>query len=193
MLVYKKKSFISKKSRVFPLSRFTNSRLDDYSYLGLFAFVNNTTIGKYCSISMNFKSGLGMHPTKYLSTSPLFYSKKYALKSSFGFQNNEDFKEYENITIGNDVWIGADVLVMDGVKIGNGAIIGSKAVVVNDIPDYAVAVGVPAKVIKYRFSEEVIATLKELKWWEWDKKKIIRNKHIFNKDITLSILNKIID
>ena len=60
MLVYKKKSVISKKSRVFPFSKFTNSKLDDYSYIGLFAFVNNTSIGKYCSISMNFKSGLGI-------------------------------------------------------------------------------------------------------------------------------------
>jgi acetyltransferase-like isoleucine patch superfamily enzyme len=193
MLVYKKKSVISKKSRVFPFSKFTNSKLDDYSYIGLFAFVNNTSIGKYCSISMNFKSGLGMHPTKYLSSSPLFYTKKYALKESFGFKKNEDFKEYENIIIGNDVWIGADVLVMDGVKIGNGAIIGSKAVVVKDIPDYAIAVGVPAKVIKYRFSDEVISLLNQLKWWEWSKEKIILNKHIFNKDITLDILNKIVD
>ena len=193
MLVYKKKSVISKKSRVFPFSKFTNSKLDDYSYIGLFAFVNNTSIGKYCSTSMNFKSGLGMHPTKYLSSSPLFYSKKYALKESFGFKKNESFKEYKDIFIGNDVWIGADVLVMDGVKIGNGAIIGSKAVVVKDVPDYAIAVGVPAKIIKYRFSDEVIVSLNELKWWKWSKEKIIRNKHIFNKDITLSVLNKIVD
>ena len=92
MLVYKKKSVISKKSRVFPFSKFTNSKLDDYSYIGLFAFVNNTSIGKYCSISMNFKSGLGMHPTKYLSSSPLFYSKKYALKESFGFKKTNLLK-----------------------------------------------------------------------------------------------------
>ncbi len=129
MLVYKKKSFVSKKSRIFPFSRFTNSELGDNSYIGLFAFVNNTKIGKYCSISMNFKSGLGQHPTNYISTSPVFYSKKYAIKNSFA-NKQSSFQEYATITIGNDVWIGADVIIMDGVTIGDGAIIASKAVVV---------------------------------------------------------------
>lgn len=74
--------------------------------------------------------------------------------------------------IGNDVWTGRNVTIMSGVKIGNGAIIGSGAVVTKDIPDYAVAVGVPAKVIKYRFTEEQINALNEIKWWDWDDKTI---------------------
>lgn len=192
MLVYSKNSQISKKSRIFPFSRFTNSEIDDYSYIGLFAFINNTKIGKYSSISMNFKSGLGQHPTKFISTSPLFYSKKYAIKESFNDKRGV-FKEYDDIKIGNDVWIGADVIIMDGVTVGDGAIIGSKAVVVKNVPDYAIVVGVPAKTIKYRFSEEIIMELKKIQWWNWDKEKIKKNMHLFTTELDMDILSQIVD
>jgi acetyltransferase-like isoleucine patch superfamily enzyme len=192
MFVYKRKSFISKKGRVLPMSRFTNSKLGDYSYVGIFAYVNNTTIGKFCSISMNFKSGMGQHPTKLLSSSPFFYSNKHVLKDKLNVEEGI-FQEYEDIKIGNDVWIGTDVFIMDGVTVGDGAIIGSKAVVVNDVPDYAIVGGVPAKVIKHRFSEEIIKELKKLRWWDWDIEKIERNKNIFSKELNMEILNNIIE
>ena len=193
MIVYKKNSVISSKSREFPLSRFTNSKLGHFSYIGLFAFVNNTNIGKYCSISMNFKSGLGMHPTSLASTSPIFYAKKYAIKHSLGFKRLAEFKEYDKITIGSDVWIGADVIIMDGIKIGDGAIIAAKAVVSKDVPSYAVVGGVPAKIIKYRFSEEIIKKLKALEWWNWSEEKIKKNEFFFRNDITLDVINQIKD
>lgn len=193
MIIYKKNSVISSKSRIFPFSRFTNSKLGDFSYIGLFAFVNNTSIGKYCSISMNFKSGLGMHPTNLASTSPIFYTKKYAIKHALGFKRLAKVKEYKKITIGNDVWIGADVIIMDGISIGDGAIIGAKAVVSRDVPSYAVVGGVPAKIIKYRFSEEIINKLRALKWWDWSEQKIKKNEFFFKENITLDLINKIID
>jgi|TARA_B100001559_G_C16375311_1_gene563954 acetyltransferase-like isoleucine patch superfamily enzyme len=193
MFVYKRGSQISSKSRVFPFSRFTNSKINDFSYLGLFAFVNNTSIGKYCSISMNFKSGLGTHPKTLPSTSPIFYTRKYAIKSSFGFKRLKKVSEYQKITIGHDVWIGADVIIIDGVKVGNGAIIAAKAVVTKDVPNYAIVGGVPANKIKYRFSEDIISKLEELKWWDWSEEKIIRNKEFFRNDITLESINQIKD
>ena len=193
MFVYKKKSAISSKSRVFPFSRFTNSNIGDFSYIGLFAFVNNTSIGKYCSISMNFKSGLGIHPTSLASTSPIFYSKKYAIKSSFGFGRLKTVNEYKRVTIGHDVWIGADVIIMDGVKVGNGAIIAAKAVVTKDVPNYAVVAGVPAKCIKYRFSDEIISKLEALSWWDWSEEKIKKNKLFFTNDMTLDLIDQIND
>lgn len=192
MLVYKKKSFVSKKSRIFPFSRFTNSNLDDNSYVGLFAFINNTEIGKYCSISMNFKSGLGQHPTNFISTSPVFYSKKYAIKNSLA-SDEVSFQEYAKVTIGNDVWIGADVIVMDGVVIGDGAIIASKAVVVKDVPNYAIVGGVPGKVLKYRFSDEIITELEKLQWWNWGKEKLEKNKSFFTQETTLESIQKLIE
>ena len=193
MFVYKRKSAISSKSRVFPFSRFTNSKIEDFSYIGLFAFVNNTSIGKYCSISMNFKSGLGIHPTSLVSTSPIFYSKKYAIKSSFGFGRSKTVNEYKRVTIGHDVWIGADVIIMDGVKVGNGAIIAAKAVVTKDVPNYAVVGGVPAKCIKYRFSDEIISKLEALSWWDWSEEKIKKNKLFFTNDMALDLIDQIKD
>ena len=68
--------------------------------------------------------------------------------------------------VGNDVWIGQNVTVLPGVHIGDGAIIGANAVVSKDVPPYAVAVGNPAVVKKYRFDEETIELLLQLKWWD---------------------------
>lgn len=80
------------------------------------------------------------------------------------------------IVIGSDVWIGSDVIIMGGVTIGNGAIIGAGAVVAKDIPPYAVAVGNPARVIKYRFSEEIVARLQRIKWWNWEHDRILASR-----------------
>ena len=76
------------------------------------------------------------------------------------------------IIIGHDVWIGHGVKILGGVKIGNGAVIGTGAIVAKNIPPYAIAVGNPARVIKYRFDEETIKKLLAVKWWNWDLKKL---------------------
>lgn len=87
-------------------------------------------------------------------------------------------EETKQTIIGNDVFIGANVTVLDGVKIADGAVVGAGAVVVRDIPPYAIAVGVPARVVKYRFDEQTIKILLEKKWWdglEEDFKRVERN------------------
>jgi serine acetyltransferase len=80
---------------------------------------------------------------------------------------------------------------VDGVTIGDGVIIGANSLVTKDIPDYSIVGGVPAKIIKYRFSKEIICQLQKIKWWNWKKERIIRNKHIFSKEITLKLLKNI--
>ena len=79
-----------------------------------------------------------------------------------------------DIIIGNDVWIGYEAVIMSGVTIGDGAIIGARSVVTKDIPPYTIVGGVPARQIRRRFSEETIAALLELKWWNWTREKIAR-------------------
>ena len=87
--------------------------------------------------------------------------------------------------IGNDVWIGQNVTIMPGIKIGNGAIIGANSVVASNIPDYAIAVGNPCKVIKQRFDNKTIEFLLRLKWWDWSAEKIFENLEILcSGDIT---------
>jgi len=143
------------------------SKIDAYSYVSKNSNINMTSIGKFCSIGPNFFCGWGIHPTNGLSTSPVFYSTNKQAGTTFSTSNK--IQERKPIKIGNDVFIGMNVTVLDGVTIGDGAIIGAGSVVSKDIPPYAVAVGSPISVIKYRFNDTNVQTLLEIKWWDFDK------------------------
>lgn len=89
-----------------------------------------------------------------------------------GYPPEKDNKPARNVVIKNDVWIGLNSTILEGVTIGNGAIIGACSVVAKDVPDYAVVVGNPAKIIRYRFSKDQIHKLINLRWWELDREEI---------------------
>ena len=150
-------------TRVYPPFFLHHVQLGDYSYIARNSRISNCEIGKFSSIGPNFCCGLGMHPTNGISTSPMFYSTA----KQNGVTLCKENKVHENAMthIGNDVFIGANVTVLDGVTIGDGAVIGAGAVVTKDIPPYAIAVGVPATVKKYRFDDETIDQLLEKQWW----------------------------
>jgi len=152
-------------SHIYDNSIVNHSNIGNYSYIDHNALLQYATIGNYCSISNYVTIGLGIHPLNLFSTSPLFYKKRNVFKLDL---INEDlgFPEYKPTVIGSDVWIGSKVTVMGGVNVGHGSTIASGAVVTKDIPPYAIVGGVPAKVIKYRFTEEVIEKLLLTKWWE---------------------------
>lgn len=134
------------------------------------------SIGSFCS----FASGVTVAQPHYMGVTThqfLFSSWRYPEFDKLMPHDKQKKIFDENIAskktkIGNDVWIGQNAVIMAGVNIGDGAVIGSGAVVTKDVPDYAIAVGVPAKVIKYRFSEEQIKALKKIKWWEWSDEQI---------------------
>lgn len=134
-----------------------DAKIGNYNYFGPYSMINNAIIGNYCSIAPNVKIGQGIHSMSYVTT----YQK---LSSELiGHSLNK-----EPAIIGSDVWCGANVVIMQGVKIGNGAVIGANAVVTSDIPEYAIAVGIPAKVVKYRFSKEVAELIGDSKWFNYD-------------------------
>lgn len=160
-----KGTHIGKNVKIYRPSHISNSEIGDYTYISTNANISITHIGKFCSIGPNLFCGWGIHPTNGISTSPLFYSKRQ--QNGVTLANDDKIKERKAITIGNDVFIGANVTILDGVTIGDGAVIGAGAVVSKDIPDYAIAVGCPIRIIKYRFNNDQIAALKRILWWNF--------------------------
>ena len=165
-------------SRLKDYSEIHNSFLGKYSYISQYSIVNKSKIGKFCSIANGCYIGLWEHNTDVSTHS--FYLYEHSGNFVQGYKNYD--KDDIETSIGNDVWIGANAVIMKGVVIHDGVIIGSSAVVTKDIPAYAIVVGNPARVIKYRYNKEDIEWLLKLKWWNFKRKKIkkIIKKNGFN-------------
>ncbi|HZL12387.1 MAG TPA: CatB-related O-acetyltransferase [Prolixibacteraceae bacterium] len=171
------KSGVSNKAKVYRGVKVLNSNIDSYSYVCSGTKIAFANIGKYCSIADGCSIGLAFHSLNNISTSPIFGSKKNATGHSWTSNNSSE--EYKRVIVGNDVWIGTNAIILGGLKIGNGVIIGAGAIVTKDVPDYAIVVGVPAKIIKYRFEKPVIEKLMEIKWWNMSEEKLKENIKAF--------------
>jgi acetyltransferase-like isoleucine patch superfamily enzyme len=113
-----------------------------------------------------------------VSTHPCFYANNKGFKS---FADKMYYSEEQGeVHIGNDVWIGSDVSILNNVKIGNGAIVALGSIVTKDVPDYAIVAGIPAKIIKYRFSNEDINALLKINWWDLETSLLERNYKDFH-------------
>lgn len=139
------------------------------SYVGFDTTITNSKIGRFCSIGEGVRIISDNHPsTVFVSTCPSFYSTRkqngQCFVSEIKFEEYLDIDGYR-IIVGNDVWIGSHSIIRGGITIGDGAIIAMGAVVTKDVPPYAIVGGVPAKIIKYRFTEEQIKQLLTLQWW----------------------------
>lgn len=136
---------------------------------------NKLKIGKFCSIAcgVKFLFTSANHTMHALSTYPfpIFFEE-------WGLNVADITQAWDNkgdILIGNDVWIGYEAVILSGVTIGDGAIIGARAVVTKDVPPYTIVGGVPAAPIRQRFDEQTIKILLNLRWWDWETKKIRQN------------------
>lgn len=124
-------------------------------------------------IKLKFLFNSANHSLQSLSTYPfpIFFEE-------WGLDRSQVAKAWDNkgdIVIGNDVWIGYEAVILAGVTVGDGAIIGARAVVTKDVPPYTIVGGIPAKPIRKRFSEDTIAALLELRWWDWPEERIRAN------------------
>ncbi len=180
-------SNVSKRAKVNRFVKLNNVQIDAYSYVGPSSELTNCKIGKFCSISSRVIVGLGTHPINFISTSPIFFSPYNGTGVKWCEQKVFDDMSKETI-IGNDVWIGMNAIIMGDLKIGDGSIIATNSVVTKDVPPYAIVGGVPAKVIKYRFDNEIINKLQNIKWWSFSDEEIRRQIKYFQKSINLDVL-----
>lgn len=187
---YKKVSFftlitedseISKKAKINRNILIYKSKINDYSYIGSGTQLYYASVGKFCSIAGDCNIGLANHSLNFLSTSPIFTEKNNGTGFSWV---KKDFIDHSDakVQIGNDVWIGHRVMILGNVNVGNGAIIGAGSVVTKDVPDFAIFAGVPAKLIRYRFDEEIRSKISKQAWWDKSEKEIKENLIVFQKD-----------
>jgi phosphonate metabolism protein (transferase hexapeptide repeat family) len=147
-------------------SYISDSILGDYSYVMEYNQIVNCSIGKFCSIASFVRLNPSNHPLKRPTSHHFTYR---AAMFGLGDDDLEVFawRKSQPVKVGHDVWIGHNATVMPGVSIGNGAAVGSSAVVTRDVEPYTIVAGVPARVIRSRFSDGIAEKLEAMKWWNW--------------------------
>jgi len=134
-------------------------------------------IGAFCSIARNVAIQEYNHRYTGLSTC-------FVMTRVLGEEGASEIESEGPIVIGNDVWVGTQTVILSGSVIGHGAVIGANSVVNAQIPPYAVAAGVPARVIRFRFPEPIVERVLALRWWNWPYEEIRRNRTLFAGDLT---------
>ena len=163
-----------------PLLKIPPTKIGKYSYGPICCnHIHIASIGAFCSFADGV-SVVGDHETHYLSTHNMLFSGARYEDEPFQYNLFKDepwyvpsiqpkptLKKRKRSIIGNDVWLGKNVIIANYANIGNGVIAGAGAVITKDVPDYAVVVGVPARIIKYRYTPEQIKSLNKIAWWDW--------------------------
>ena len=176
------RSRVDRRGKINRFAKIVSSRIGRYSYVGVGSWVIHAEVGNFCSIANEVNIGLAKHSLDYLSTSPIFTEKKNGTGHSWVEKNC--FVPSEQTIIGNDVWIGYRAIIRGGVKVGDGAIIGAGAMVTKDVPAYAIVGGVPAKIIRYRYSQDMIERLEQVKWWEMKDKDLRERLSVFQHKLS---------
>ncbi len=152
-------------------TKVAESHFGDYSYVVNDSDIIYTTLGRFCSIAAHVRINPGNHPLDRVMLSHVSYRS-----SAYGLGPDDpdffDWRRSTQVTLGHDVWIGHGAIVLPGVSIGHGAAVGAGAVVTKDVAPFAVVVGNPARLLRLRFPEQVIADLLRIAWWDWPHERI---------------------
>ncbi|MCP4650696.1 MAG: antibiotic acetyltransferase [PVC group bacterium] len=159
-----------------------NSYIGEHTIVQKNTTIFNSEIGKFCGIAARCSVGQGRHQTTFVSSHPAFHSNQEILVKSFHEESDKVISK--RTCIGHDTYIGENAMIMDGIKVGIGAVIGMGAVVIEDVPDYAIVFGNPARIYKYRFEKEIIKKLLETKWWDMPVEFFEKNGKCFNNPET---------
>lgn len=149
------------------------SQVGRFSYTGMNTVLMHANVGAFCSIAWNVTVGGANHDYCRMSQHSFLYNDCDQIRPADETSKYNRFAEL--VEIGNDVWIAAGAAVTRGVVVGDGAVIAANAVVTKDVPPYAIVAGSPAKIIKYRFTHEIIELLNQVRWWHWPVEKIKQN------------------
>ena len=183
-------SIVDKSVSIYRGVKIKKARIRKFTYVSANTVIENAEIGMFCSIADHCRIGMATHTLDYLSTSPLFTQKNNACRTSWSTGVRENISQ--RVIIGNDVWVGSHSLILGGVRIGDGAVIGAGAVVTKDIPPYSIVGGVPAKVIRYRFSESIIEELLKTQWWDYPEEELRQKIGLFqSRIVTLDIIKEL--
>jgi chloramphenicol O-acetyltransferase type B len=172
-----RRSTIDRTSKVESGSTVYHSTIDRYSFCGYDCSILDGEIGAFCSIGNRVSIGGVAHPAAFVSTSPVFLSHKDSVQAKFA---HHAFLPELKTRIGHDVWIGEGVFIKAGIQIGHGAIVGMGSVVTRDVPPYAIVAGNPARLIRMRFEEKVVAALLDMAWWDLPEAELRRVAVHFN-------------
>jgi acetyltransferase-like isoleucine patch superfamily enzyme len=179
---------IDAKATIYRGVKIKGSKVGAYTYISANTDVENAEIGKFCSISDHCRIGMGGHNTNQISTSPIFTEARNGTKFQWT-DKDVNASPLKKAIVGNDVLIGSHALILGGVTIGDGAVVAAGAVVTKDVPPYAVVGGVPARIIRYRFTDDEIERLEQLKWWNLPDYVLKENLALFqSNEIDIGLL-----
>lgn len=145
------------------------SKFDRHSFCGYNCEILYCDIGAFTSIANNVIIGGGIHPMNWVAMSPVFYEGRDSVKAKYSEHKRPGISK---TIIGHDVWIGESAIIKQGVSIGHGAVIGMGSIVTKDVSPYDIVAGNPARVIRKRFSNDIVEDLLKSKWWNFDDKKL---------------------
>jgi phosphonate metabolism protein (transferase hexapeptide repeat family) len=146
--------------------------IGDYSYFERHSEAIYTSLGKFCAVAANVRLNALTHPMERVAQHKITYRPNeyfVGAKIDKGFRER---RQKARVVIGHDVWIGHGAIILPGVTVGHGAVIAAGAVVTKDVEPYAIAVGIPAKRIKWRFDETIRTRIIALGWWDWDHERL---------------------
>lgn len=130
-------------------------------------------IGRYCAIAHNFRVRLSNHQTSFLNL-------QYTLQ---GRVSNVKLRETKgDVIIGDNVWIGDNVVILPGVRVGDGAVIGACSVITKDVEPYSINVGIPSKLIRYRFPKKIVDKLLKLQLFQLNEVELKEFDYLFSLD-----------
>jgi len=152
-------------------TRVAESRFGDYAYVDRDSDIMHTEVGRFCSIAAGVRINPGNHPLERVALNHFTYRS-----SAYGLGDDDAglfaWRRAHKVVLGPDVWVGHGAVILPGVTVGAGAAIGAGAVVTKDVPDFAVVVGVPARVLRLRFPPGIVAALHRIAWWDWPHERL---------------------